>query len=83
MLEPGQAYEVEVRCFPTANLFKAGHRIRLDVQSSNFPMVDVNPQTGEDPVHARDWQLARNTLLMGPEHPSQVALPLLPIAALE
>lgn len=83
MLEPGKAYQVEVRCFPAANLFKAGHRIRLDVQSSNFPLVDVNPQTGEDPVHARDWRLARNTLLMGGAHRSHVELPLLPIAAPE
>lgn len=83
MLEPGKAYQVEVRCFPTANLFKAGHRIRLDVQSSNFPLVDVNPQTGEDPVHARDWRLARNTLLMGGAYQSHVELPLLPIATLE
>lgn len=83
LLEPGKAYEVEVRCFPTANLFKAGHRIRLDVQSSNFPLVDVNPQTGENPVEARDWQLARNTLLMGPDHPSQLVLPLLSVDRLE
>ena len=78
LLEPETAYEVEVSCFPTANLFKAGHRIRLDVQSSNFPMVDVNPQTGEDPVGARDRRLARNTLLTGPDHPSHLVLPLLP-----
>ncbi len=83
LLEPGEPYQVEVRCFPTANLFKAGHRIRLDVQSSNFPLVDVNPQTGENPVQTRNWRRARNTLLVGGEHNSHVKLPLLPAGRLE
>tara|TARA_R110002096_G_scaffold105174_2_gene231651 strand:- start:180 stop:386 length:207 start_codon:yes stop_codon:yes gene_type:complete len=39
-----------LRCFPTAKRFAKGHRIRPDVQPSNFPLFDVNPQTGEDPV---------------------------------
>jgi putative CocE/NonD family hydrolase len=82
LFEPGQAYAVEVPFFPVANRFQAGHRIRLDVSSSNFPMVDVNPQTGENPTETRDWRVARNTLLMGPGQASHVELPLLPVSSL-
>src|SRR6185437_2934509 len=45
-MTPGQVYAIEVTAFPTSNLFKAGHRIRLDISSSNFPHFDVNPNTG-------------------------------------
>lgn len=44
---PGQVYEIALDLQPTANVFKRGHRIRLDVTSSNFPEFDVNPNTGE------------------------------------
>ena len=71
-----------MRFFPVANRFQAGHRIRLDVSSSNFPIVDVNPQTGKNPTETRDWRVARNTLLMGPGQASHVELPLLPVSSL-
>ena len=77
-LKPGETYQVEVRCFPTANRFAKGHRIRLDVQSSNFPLFDVNPQTGEDPVATQDWRLARNTLVLGGERASYLEVDVLP-----
>ena len=47
MMEPDTVYKVRVSLQPISNLFKAGHRIRLDVASSNFPRFDVNPNTGE------------------------------------
>jgi hypothetical protein len=47
LLRPGQIYAVTVRPFDTANIIKKGHRLRLDVSSSNFPRFDVNPNTGE------------------------------------
>jgi uncharacterized protein len=74
LLEPGEVYEVEVRCFPTANRFAKGHRIRLDVQSSNFPLFDVNPQTGEDPINTQNWQIARNTLVLGGDRASHLVV---------
>ena len=43
----GEMTRVTITLFPTANLFQPGHRIRLDVSSSNFPKFDVNPNTGE------------------------------------
>ena len=47
LMTPGEVYEFEIRLFPTANLFQAGHRIRLEISSSNYPRFDVNPNTGE------------------------------------
>src|SRR6185312_11454432 len=47
LLEPGQIYAFTIEPFPTANVFKRGHRIRLDIASSNFPRFDINPNTGE------------------------------------
>ena len=46
-MEPGTEYEVEILLPPTSNLFAAGHRIRIDVSSSNFPRLERNPNTGE------------------------------------
>lgn len=75
LLEPGRIYEVEVHAFPTSNLFKAGHRIRLDVSSSNFPHFDVNPNTGAPAGIPGARQVARISLYMGPQHQSAVLLP--------
>ena len=46
-MEKGKIYKIMVEAFPTSNLFAKGHKIRLDVSSSNFPHFDVNPNTGE------------------------------------
>ncbi len=43
LIQPGKIYELHIELFPTANVFKKGHRIRVDVSSSNFPRWDVNP----------------------------------------
>lgn len=77
LLEPGVIYEVAVHAFPTSNLFKAGHRIRLDVSSSNFPHFDVNPNTGAPASERVPRAVARITLYMGPEQPSRVMLPVI------
>jgi putative CocE/NonD family hydrolase len=74
LLAPGQTYQLLIRPFDTANVFKKGHRIRLDISSSNFPRFDVNPNTGE-PLGANRRQIAvDNTILHDPEHPSAVTL---------
>jgi putative CocE/NonD family hydrolase len=77
LIEPGEIYEIAIHPFPTANVFKKGHRIRLDVSSSNFPRFDVNPKTGEPPGTSRRFIEARNTLHHDRERPSHVVLPLL------
>lgn len=47
LMTPGEVYQVTINLYPTANLFKQGHRIRVDISSSNFPRFDVNPNTGD------------------------------------
>lgn len=74
-LEPGRIYKIAVECFPTANLFAKGHRVRLDVSSSNFPHFDVNPNSGEPEGEALRRQIARNRLHMDHTHRSQLLLP--------
>jgi putative CocE/NonD family hydrolase len=59
-LTPGQTYEITVEAPDTANLFLAGHRIRLDVSSSNFPRFDVNSNTGAPETHDRRKVVATN-----------------------
>jgi putative CocE/NonD family hydrolase len=81
MLQPGIPTEVTVTTFPTANLFKRGHRIRLDVSSSNFPHFDVNPNTGAPEGQGLTRQIARNTVYLDRERPSYVLLPIIPARA--
>jgi putative CocE/NonD family hydrolase len=81
LIEPGRVYELTIEPFPTANVFKKGHRIRLDVSSSNFPRWDVNPNTGEPLGRNRRSVAADNTIWHDAAHPSRVVLPLTPAAA--
>jgi putative CocE/NonD family hydrolase len=80
-LVPGEPAEVEVAAFPTSNLFKAGHRIRLDISSSNFPHFDVNPNTGDPEGVGLTRQVARNTVYVDAARPSHVILPIIPARA--
>ncbi|MGH7067893.1 MAG: CocE/NonD family hydrolase [Acetobacteraceae bacterium] len=72
---PGEIREVRILLFPTANLFLPGHRVRLDVSSSNFPKFDVNPNTGEAEGEARRQRRAVNSVFKGPSRPSRIMLP--------
>jgi putative CocE/NonD family hydrolase len=75
LMKPGQVYEVEIELPPVSNLFAKGHRIRVDVSSSNFPRFDVNPNTGE-PLgkHTRTVK-AQNTVYVDAKRPSHIVLP--------
>jgi predicted acyl esterase len=73
MMAPGEVYLFRITLPPVANLFKAGHRIRLDVASSNFPRFDVNPGTGEPLGRHTRMLRAQNTLHVGR---SRVLLPI-------
>ena len=74
-LAPGEVVAIEVEAFATANLFRAGHRIRLDVSSSNFPRFDLNPNTDTAPGRWRESRVAHNRLFMDRSHPSRLLLP--------
>src|SRR5262249_1112238 len=74
-LQPGEVYKITIQLPPTSNLFVRGHRIRLDISSSNFPRFDVNPNTGEPVGRHTRMQVATNTIHCGRSH---VVLPVIP-----
>ena len=78
MLKPGQVYPFTIDPFPTANVFKKGHRIRVDISSSNFPRFDANPNTGEPLGKNRRMITADNTIHHSARYPSHLVLPLAP-----
>ena len=76
MTTPGEVVRVRVDAFATSILFKAGHRLRLDVSSSNFPHFDVNPNTGAPPWQPGPRKVVRVKLHLGRAYPSRLILPL-------
>ncbi|MCY4661585.1 MAG: CocE/NonD family hydrolase [Acidobacteria bacterium] len=79
MMTPGEVYELTIEPHPTANRFQAGHRIRIDVSSSNFPRFDVNPNTGEPLGMHRRAVPADNSIHHETAYPSHVVLPLVAV----
>ena len=77
LLEPGKIYALTFELYPTSNIFKAGHRIRIDISSSNFPRFDVNPNTGGALGMERRFELAHQAIYHTPDYPSQVILPII------
>ncbi len=78
LMTPGQAYEFTIKLYPTSNVFKRGHRIRVDVSSSNFPRFDVNPNSGETLNRQRLSYVADQTIYHDAAHPSRIVLPIIP-----
>ena len=79
MLTPGKVYSFPIDPFPTANVFKKGHRIRVDISSSNFPRFDTNPNTGEPLGKNRRVVTADNTIHHSASFPSRIILPIAPV----
>ena len=79
-MQPGTIYEFTIKLYPTSNVFKRGHRIRVDISSSNFPRFDVNPNTGEPLNDNRRTVIAMNTIVHDRAHPSHIVLPVIPVA---
>ena len=75
LIEPDRAYEYTIQLNPTANLFKPGHRIRVDVTSSDFPNFDRNHNTGGDDYSESTLQTARQTIFHDVAKPSRIILP--------
>lgn len=78
LLEPNRVYEYRFRVGSTANLFKRGHRIRLEISSSNFPMFDINTNTGARTKDATLLQakVATQAIFHDHERPSRLLIPL-------
>jgi putative CocE/NonD family hydrolase len=75
-IEPGRPYCFDVDLWSTSNVFKAGHRIRLQVTSSCFPRWDRNPNTGHSPGADAELAVAEQTVFHDRERPSHVLLPI-------
>jgi putative CocE/NonD family hydrolase len=77
LLEPEKVYAITFTLFPTSNLFKAGHRIRVDLSSSNYPTYDPNPNTGDACVVGGRSLVAENRIYQDAERPSHIVLPII------
>ena len=77
-IEPGRAYEYEVDLGYAANVFRARHRVRLDLSSSAFPHLARNHNTGADPATDERFETARQTIHHDADRPSYVELAVVP-----
>ncbi len=78
LIEPGQIYPYQLDCWNTSQVFKAGHRICLQISSSAFPKFDRNLNTGADLALTSEFISAQQRIFHDAEHPSSVILPLIP-----
>ncbi|MBK9169208.1 MAG: CocE/NonD family hydrolase [Bryobacterales bacterium] len=79
LLKPGEIYEYEIDMRATAHVFLPGHRIRVDVTSSNFPQFDRNLNTGEDLGVAVKPRIAKQTVYHSAQRPSHIVLPVVAV----
>jgi hypothetical protein len=78
LMNPGEVYKLTLNLWSTSNVFLAGHKLRLEVSSSNFPRFDRNMNTGEDQGHSARMVKATNAVYHDREHPSALILPVVP-----
>jgi uncharacterized protein len=78
LANPGETYHITVDLWATSNVFLAGHKLRLEVSSSNFPRFDRNLNTGEEQARAMRMVKATNVIYHDKTHPSALIVPLVP-----
>jgi uncharacterized protein len=78
LLIPGNVYEFYVDLWSISNLFEKGHRIRIEVSSSNFPKYDANPNTGHKFGEDTLQLVAKQTIYHDKDRPSHIVLPIIP-----
>jgi putative CocE/NonD family hydrolase len=78
LITPGTALEYSITLHPTSNVFKQGHRLRVQVTSSNFPLWDRNLNTGEGPNTSSRMAVAHQTIYHDATRPSHILLPVIP-----
>lgn len=78
LLEPGQPEEFEIDLWVTSNLFQRGHRIRVEISSSNFPRFDRNPNSGKPFGTDTELMTAKQTVFHDAQHASRLVLPVIP-----
>jgi putative CocE/NonD family hydrolase len=83
LMTPGEVYRMTVDAGVTSNVFRAGHRIRLEISSSNFPRFDRNPNTGSPVADEKESRKATQTLYHDHERHSYLLLPVIPAMPVE
>ncbi len=78
LARPGEIYPITIDAGVTSNVFLPGHRIRLEVSSSNFPRFDRNPNTGRPIADETVLKKAEQTVYHSPQFPSHMILPVVP-----
>ena len=78
LLKPGEIYKFSIDLWATSNVFRRGHRLRLEIASSNFPRFDRNSNTGDDSAHSQKLVPAENVVVHDADHPSTLILPIVP-----
>jgi len=78
LANPGETYHIAVDLWSTSNVFLAGHKLRLEVSSSNFPRFDRNLNTGEEQARATRMIKATNVIYHDKAHPSALVVPVVP-----
>ncbi len=78
LIKPGKTYRYEIDLWVTSNLFPAGHRIRVEISSSNFPRFDRNPNTGHDFGGDAELAKAEQTIFHDAQQASHLLLPIIP-----
>src|SRR4029077_16066132 len=78
LLTAGKVYEYTIDMWSTSNVFKAGHQIRLEISSSNFPRFDRNPNTGHDLFTDAETRPALQTVMHDRAFASHLVLPVIP-----
>ena len=78
LMNPGEVYKLTIDLWSTSNVFLAGHKLRVEVSSSNFPRFDRNLNTGEDPESSTRMVKATNLIYHDRDHASAVVLPIVP-----
>lgn len=75
LLHPGEIARYEIKLYPTAMAFLAGHRLRIMITSSDFPRYDRNPNTGEAPADASSFEVALQNVFHDSQRRSYIVLP--------
>jgi hypothetical protein len=80
LANPGEIYRITIDMWATSNVFLAGHKLRLEISSSDFPRFDRNLNTGEIQATSTRMAKASNVIFHDKEHPSALILPVIPAA---
>ncbi len=77
LIKPEKVYKYEIELRPTGIVFKKGHRIRVEISSSDFPLFNRNLNTGKDPYTSTEMVKANQTIYHTAEYPSHIILPVI------